>query len=85
LGGGRVQVVVQAHEVDALLPKVRDQRHQVFERAAQPVDFPDHERIAEPQPAQQQLQLRRVFGRGVALVIGPRITISKQVAEKLLF
>lgn len=63
LGRGRVQVVVQAHEVDALFLKTRHQQDQVFQRAAQPVKLPDHERIAGTQPGQQQLELRPVFGR----------------------
>ena len=49
LGRGRVQVVLQADEVDALVLKPCHQHHQVFQRAAQPVEFPDHERIAGAQ------------------------------------
>ena len=43
-GRSRVQVVGQAHEVDTFLLKFGHQQHQVFERAAPPVDFPDHKR-----------------------------------------
>jgi hypothetical protein len=56
LRGGRVDGIMQAFKAHAFLHERRDDLHQVFEGAPQPVELPDDDDIAFPHLREQPVE-----------------------------
>ena len=65
---GRVHLLGQRPEGDAAVAQIGDDRQKMRQRAPQPVELPDHQRIAFPQPAEAGRETRAVIPGARSLV-----------------